>query len=74
MFNMPKCKSCKYYETNTGDVNKFTSHACYSPKYQPGSDPPSLTIDEACNSAMGVAIPKEKQFNLSKHCDYNKKR
>ena len=69
MFNLPKCKSCKFYEKCTTNFSNGVqvSHACNSPKWQ-WTDEDREEINQD-GFKIKFNFP---DFKTSRHCEYKK--
>lgn len=70
MHNLPKCGTCIFYETNSGDLEIYSAHCCRSPKWE-WTD---LDIEEWKKDnpdrdqyTLRNMIPP---FIVERHCDY----
>ncbi|KKM06702.1 hypothetical protein LCGC14_1741280 [marine sediment metagenome] len=70
MYNLPKCKTCVFYETNTGDLEEYTAHCCRSPKHEWTDVDIEEWEKENPNPTMFTLRNVIPPFIVDRHCDY----
>lgn len=72
MYNLPLCKTCVFYETNSGNIDKFTAHCCRSPKHVWTDEDTKEWGGEHPLPSPFTLKDSMPPFVIARHCDYTK--